>query len=119
MTQDEFHSSLNQRIDQLYQILLHISFLLYGTGFVLVLISLQFQGTARWMATIQAGLFLMLGFVYYPPLNNYQRMAVTERDPVNRFTCAMSHMHVTFSFGLITLAILAIMAIRQIVKFLT
>jgi hypothetical protein len=95
----EFSAEQEKSIDRIRITLSHISILLFGIGFLLLLIGHKLPMLSAWVTIIAAGFFFVLGVVYYHPLTGFMRVIRTSRDDINHMMVALDNLQVAFSIA--------------------
>ena len=117
MAEYEFTAEQNEGIDQLRQKLLHDSLLFIIMGGIQLVGSFFFSGAgARWVSLLAAVLFLVMGWLFMRPLDNFKRVTTTEGEDVKEMMIALSDLRAAFLLAEIVVAILVVAIIAEIMR---
>ena len=98
MSEYEFTAEQNACIDQFRQKLFHISIFMMGIGSMMLVIAHRVvTGVGLWHMTFGAMAFILLGFVYFRPIDNFKRITTTEGHDVFELMIAMDDLRVAFT----------------------
>ena len=111
MTHFEFTPEQNERINELRNIIGQISYLLYGLGFLLLLVGHKLPLMPGWAVMGAAVFFLVLGVVYHRPLDNLERAVATSADDISQMMIAMDDLRSAFSSAQAILVFLIALAL--------
>lgn len=114
MTDYEFTPEQDKVVDQLRRTLLQITAILLALGILLMLIGHGLPGISQWVFLVSSVFVLILGVVYYLPLDNLKRVTSTKGDDINQMLIAMSDLAKAFSTAQIIIILLIGMSITGI-----
>lgn len=115
MAEYEFTAEQNQSIDKLRTKLSTISIMLILAGALLLFFAHSGETLrAIWYAGIPAIAFIILGFVYYRPVDNLKRVTSTDGHDILIMMIAMNDLRIAFATAQVLFVVLIIMAIAQI-----
>lgn len=114
MSNYEFTPEQNQRIKKVRVTLLHVSLLMFGIGFLLMLAGHYLPVLPGWVTMIGASFFLILGLMYFHPLVNFKRVTTTSDDDINHMMAAMDSLQTAFAAGVYILLILSGLTLIEI-----
>ena len=99
MAEYEFTAEQNQSIDELRQKLFHVSLMLAVAGALLVVAIHLTADTTRgiWGGVIPAVGFVLLGFVYYLPVDNLKRVTTTKGHDILEMMIGMDDLRIAFT----------------------
>jgi hypothetical protein len=99
MAEYEFTAEQNQSIDELRQKLFHVSLMLAVAGALLVVtIHLAVDTTSGlWSGVIPAVGFVLLGFVYYLPVDNLKRVTTMKGHDILEMMIGMDDLRIAFT----------------------
>ncbi|HEY5678582.1 MAG TPA: hypothetical protein VIS55_00790 [Pseudomonadales bacterium] len=119
MAEYEFTAAENQSIDQLRTKLSSISIMLVVAGALLVFFALGGETSqAIWYSAIPAIAFIVLGYVYYRPVENLKRVTSTHGQDIMIMMMAMNDLRIAFTISQVIFVVLIVMAIVQISRML-
>jgi hypothetical protein len=117
MAEYEFTAEQNEGIDQLRQKLLHVSLLFLIMGGIQLVGSFFFAGAgARWVSLLSSVLFLIMGWLFMRPLDNFKRVTTTEGEDIKEMMIALSDLRTAFLLAEIVVAILVVAIIAEIMR---
>jgi hypothetical protein len=100
MSEYEFTAEQNNSIDGFSQKLLHICILLIGIGATLLVFAHRVATDIDlWHMTFGAMAFMVLGFVYFRPLDNFKRITTTKGHDVFELMIAMDDLRIAYLTG--------------------
>ena len=116
MAEYEFTAQQNQSIDHLRQKLVHISIMLVLGGVLLLSVGHIVTDDSRtiWYTVVPAVSFIVLGFVYYRPVDNLKRITTTKGHDILEMMIGMDDLRIAFTTAQVVFVFLIIMAIAEI-----
>jgi hypothetical protein len=114
MSKYEFTAEQSRRIKKVRVTLLHISLLMFGVAFFLMLMGPRLPSMPGGVSMLVAGLLLILGVVYFYPLVNLKRVLAVPDNDVNQILAVMDSLRTAFSVGtfiVLTFNVLTLIAI--------
>ena len=110
----EFTQEQNRKIDRIRVTLLHISILMFGIGFALMLMGHRLPVVPGWVTMIGASFFLILGVLYYHPLVYFKRVTMTTKDDINQMVTALDNLQTAFAAGVYIVMIVSGLTLIEI-----
>ncbi len=115
MAEYEFTAEQNQSIDQLRTKLSTISIMLIVAGALLIFFAHSGETSrAIWYEGILAIALIVLGFVYYRPVDNLKRVTSTADHDILLMMIAMNDLRIAFARAQVIFVVLIVMAMAQI-----
>ena len=118
MSNYEFTAEENKRVERVRVTLFHISVLMLGIGFLLMMMGHYLPLLPGWVTMLGAGFFLILGVMYFHPLVNFKRVTTTSDDDIKQMMTAMDDLQTAFASGVYILLILSGLTLIEIVALL-
>lgn len=120
MAQYEFTAEENRHIDQLRTKVQHIAILFVVLGVLqLVQSFLVADPTGRWISLAGAVLLLVLGWLFFRPLDNFRRIVSTEGQDIREVVTAIKDLRTAYLGAEIILVILAAGIIVELMRLTT
>lgn len=113
----EFTAEEHRHVDRLRLVLLEVSLLMSGIGFLMLAVGYYLPGTTGWVTWVVGGLFLVLGVVYHHPLKGFKRLAETSND-ISDLMIALDNLHTAFRTGTYIVGILGVLMLALIILLL-
>ena len=113
MAEYEFTTEQNEAIDSLREKILHVSVLMFVMGILLELQGhLFFEGTTLAYLSIGGAIYIVLGFVFFRPIDNLRRITTMEGEDIFQLMVAMDDLRIAFTVGTVVyiVGILALVA---------
>lgn len=120
MAEYEFTTKENQSVARLHQKLLWISVGLFLLGAMLSIGAFFRPRPELMWAQLLAGVpFIMLGFVFWRPLDNLKRITTRTGTDITELMTAVSDMRLAFGTAAIVFGILSLLTLFGIIRILT
>lgn len=118
MSNHEFTPEQNKGIERVRLILFHNSVLMFGIGFLLMLMGHNLPTLPGWVMMLGASFFLILGISYYHPLVYFKRVITTSDDDINQIITALDNLQTAFSVGVYIVMIVSGLTLIEIATLL-
>lgn len=106
MTDKESMAAAVSRFADLYRVTKHIAVLFFLLGLALLFLGHNLPFSQGWATKVAAGMVLLLGFVYYMPLDNLRRVVEDNVEDMNLVIAAVDNLRSAFSVGQAILVVL-------------
>lgn len=94
------------RFAALLRVTRHLAVLLFLLGLALLFLGHNLPFSQGWATKVAAGMVLLLGFVYYMPLDNLRRVVENNADDINLVIAAVDNLRSAFSAAQAILVVL-------------
>lgn len=117
MTEYEFTAEQNKSIDRLRQKLWHIALMLSISGAFLLINSYTAETTRGvWGTAVPALCFVVMGFVFFRPLDNLKRITATKGHDILEMMIGMDDLRIAFATAQVVFIVLIMTIIAEIAR---
>jgi len=102
------------RFEDLHTVTRHIAILAVLLGLALLFLGHNLPLNQGWATKVAAGMVLLLGFVYYMPLDNLRRVVRDNADDINLVIAAADNLRSAFSVAQAILVFLIAIVLMEI-----